>query len=146
MKLDVNLLENLLDSLHIGIVLLDAKDEIILFNRVAGEMLQQDPNERVGTSILRCHGEISEKPVKEMLSDLRQGNMERYEGWVNYRGRMLFEHIYPLLDSDGNCVAIVEELHDAEEKAKYLKSTGEWNDIHISGIGKKAPRKPNPDL
>jgi len=146
MTLDVNLLQNLMDSLHIGIVLVDEQDRIILFNRVAGEMLQQNPDERIGTSILRCHGQISEEPVKKMLSDLRQGKMEKYEGWVNYRGRMLYEHIYPLLDSDGNCTAVVEELHDAEEKAEYLKVRGEWKGVHISGIGDKAPRKPNPEI
>ncbi len=146
MTLEVSLLQNVLDSLHIGIVLVDEQDRIILFNRVAGEMLQQNPDERIGTSILRCHGHISEEPVKKMLSDLRQGKMEKYEGWVNYRGRMLYEYIYPLTDSTGTCIAIVEELHDAEEKAEYMKSKGEWKDIHISGIGEKAPRTPNSEI
>ncbi|TFG11453.1 PAS domain-containing protein [Candidatus Thorarchaeota archaeon] len=145
MILDAKLLQNTIESLHVGIILVDNDNRIILFNRIAGQMLQQKPDDRIGTSILRCHGEVSEKPVKEMLSNLRSGKMEKYEGWVNFRGRMLYEHIYPLFDSTGDCIAVVEELHDAKEKAAYLKTKGHWKDIHVSGIGEKAPRTPLAD-
>ncbi|MFO7837034.1 MAG: PAS domain-containing protein [Candidatus Thorarchaeota archaeon] len=138
----MTILRELLDKLHIGIVLVGNDDKILAFNKMAGEMLQQDPEDRIGTSIFRCHGEPSEEPVRKMLNDMRNGRMESYEGWVNFQGRILFEYIYPLPGPDGECHLVVEELHDAAEKVEYLKSIGEWELIHVSGVGEKAPRPP----
>ena len=78
-----------------------------------------------------------------MIDDLKNGVMEKFEGWVNFRGRMLYEYIYPLRDDAGNYLGVVEELHDAAEKAEYLKIKGDWKDIHISGLGEKSPRTPS---
>lgn len=114
-------MNNVLDNLNVGIVIIDTKDTIILFNKKAGEMLQQDPKTRIGTSILRCHGEVSEQPVLKMIGDLKEKIMPHYEGWVNFKGRMLYEYIYPIWGPDGTFQGIVEELHDAAEKAGYLK-------------------------
>ena len=143
MGLTLELLERFAEHLNVGIVLVDNDNKIILFNKLAGEMLQQDPETRIGSSILRCHGEVSEKPVLKMIEDLKNRVMDHYEGWVNFRGRMLYEFIYPLWDENGECVAIVEELHDAYEKSEYLKAKGEWEEIHVSGLGEKSPRSPH---
>ncbi len=143
MNLTLDLLERFAENLNVGIVIVDDHDRIILFNKLAGEMLQQDPQSRIGTPILRCHGEVSEGPVLKMISDLKNRVMDHYEGWVNFKGRMLYEYIYPLWDEHGKCLAIIEELHDASEKAEYLKAKGEWKDLHVSGLGEKAPRSPH---
>lgn len=142
----LEILRQLCEHARVGFVVVDPEDTIVLFNRLAGEMLQQDPVERIGSSILRCHGEVSERPVLKMLNDLKSGTMDKYEGWVNFRGRMLYEHIYPIWDSDGKCIGVVEELHDAMEKAEYLKLKGEWKDIHVSGLEQKSPRTPHREM
>jgi PAS domain S-box-containing protein len=139
----LDLLKQLAENLNVGVVVLDSHNRIVVFNRLAGEMLQQNPAERLGTSILRCHGAISEGPVIKMIDDLKSRKMEKYEGWVNFRGRMLYEHIYPIWKEDGECMGIVEELHDAAERAEYLKLRGEWKGIHVSGLGEKSPRTPH---
>lgn len=143
MKVTLELLERFAEHLNVGIVIVDNDDKIILFNKLAGEMLQQDPQARIGSSILRCHGEVSEKPVMKMITELKSQVMDHYEGWVNFKGRMLYEYIYPLWDEYGNCIAVIEELHDAAEKAEYLKMKGKWEDTHVSGLGEKAPRSPH---
>jgi len=146
MKVSLDLLEKFADNLNVGVVLVSNDDIIIFFNKKAGEMLQQDPESRIGSSILRCHGEVSEKPVLKMITDLKNQVMDHYEGWVNFKGRMLYEYIYPLWDSDSRCLAIVEELHDAMEKAEYLKLKGQWDELHVSGLGEKSPRSPHENV
>jgi DUF438 domain-containing protein len=143
MNLTLDLLVRFAENLNVGIVIVDDEDKIVLFNKLAGEMLQQDPQSRLGTSIMRCHGEVSEKPVMKMITELKNRVMTHYEGWVNFKGRMLYEYIYPLWDDEGNCIAVIEELHDAAEKAEYLKLKGEWEELHVSGLGDKAPRSPH---
>ncbi len=66
----LKLLEKFADNVNVGIVLVDNDDKIILFNKKAGEMLLQDPESRIGSSILRCHGEVSEKPVMKMITGM----------------------------------------------------------------------------
>jgi DUF438 domain-containing protein len=141
--IQLDMLKHVVDNLNIGIVVIDNDDTIILFNKLAGKMLQQEPTERIGSSILRCHGEISEGPVVKMISDLKNRVMNHYEGWVNFRGRMLYEYIYPIWATNGECLGVVEELHDAAEKAGYLKMKNEWKEIHVSGLGEKTPRSPH---
>jgi len=42
MKMTLGLLEKFAENLNVGIVIVDNDDNIILFNKLAGEMLQQD--------------------------------------------------------------------------------------------------------
>jgi DUF438 domain-containing protein len=143
MKMTLEFFEKFAENLRVGIVIVDNDDKIVLFNKVAGEMFQMDPKTRIGSSILRCHGEVSEKPVLKMLSKLKNRNLEYIEGWDNFKGRLLYHYIYPLWDDNGVCLGVVEELYDGTEKAEYLKMKGEWKDLHVSGLGKKAPRTPH---
>jgi len=91
----IDFISKFIDTMNVGIVLVDKNNKIVLFNQLAGEMLHQVPEERIGTSLLRCHGEVSEGPLLKMIDDLRNGVMEEYEGWVNFRGRMLYEYLIP---------------------------------------------------
>jgi len=135
-------LGTLLDSVHVGIVVIDSDNCIIFFNRMAGEMLGQDAEGRIGTSILLCHPERAEPGVLKMIEQMKNGELKDYEGWVNFAGRMLYEYIYPLWDDDGNYSGAVAELHDAVEKAEYLKSQGDWMAPEMHGLGESAPRSP----
>jgi DUF438 domain-containing protein len=143
MTMQYEFLKDVVENLNIGIVVIDNSDIIIIFNKLAGEMLHQEPIERIGSSILRCHGKVSEEPVVKMITNLKNRTMDHYEGWVNFRGRMLYEYIYPLWSVKGECLGIVEELHDAAERAGYLKMKGEWTEVHVSGLGEKSPRSPH---
>ncbi|MFQ5831569.1 MAG: hypothetical protein ACE5H4_02610 [Candidatus Thorarchaeota archaeon] len=42
MKLNAKNPETLLDSINVGVVMIDPDDRIVVFNRMAGETLQQD--------------------------------------------------------------------------------------------------------
>ncbi|HMK08252.1 MAG TPA: PAS domain-containing protein, partial [Anaerolineales bacterium] len=83
--------------------------------------------------------------VAKLIDDIRTGALEYYEGWVNYRGRMLYEYIRPIRTEAGEYLGMIEELHDAQDRADALKGRGEWKDVHISGVGPRGPRKPEFD-
>ena len=78
-----------------------------------------------------------------MIGELKSGKLEKYDGWVNFIGRIIYEYIYPIRDKDGNYVATVSEFHDAAEKAKYLKGLGEWTKPDMHGTGDSSPRSPH---
>ncbi|MFW9810605.1 MAG: PAS domain-containing protein [Candidatus Thorarchaeota archaeon] len=144
MTLDLLLMQRLVDDLNVGICVLDKNNNIVVFNRKAGEQLQQDNESRIGSSILRCHPERAELGVMKMINDLKSGDLEKYEGWVHFIGRYFYEYIYPLRDESGNHVATVMELHDAAERAEYLKMTEDWKPPPEHGRGESSPRIPFP--
>jgi len=130
------------DQLSIGLVLIDKDNRIVLFNRLAGLMLHVEPSERLGSTVFSCHPQASDAAVQKLIEDIRTGVMDHYEGWVNYRGRMLYEYIRPIWTDAGEYLGMIEELHDAQERAEVLQARGEWQDVHVSGVGSRAPRRP----
>jgi PAS domain S-box-containing protein len=133
-------LHSVLDHLNVGLVVVDADGRIALFNRLAGEMLHEDPAERCGSTILSCHPSESEGKVEKLMGDLRTGALDHYEGWVNYRGRMLYEYILPVHGPQGEYLGMIEELHDAADDVEMMRRLGERKGVHVSGVGARAPR------
>jgi len=144
MKPTIELMQKLMDNLNVGIVVLNKENQIILFNRKAGEFLQQDHESRLGSSILRCHPERAEAGVLKMINQMKSGELGKYEGWVNFAGRYVYEYIYPIWNGDGEYIATVSEIHDGAERVEYLKSQGEWKSPEMHGTGASSPRTPLP--
>jgi len=143
MTLDFDMMRRLVEDLNVGVCVLDKDDKIVVFNRKVAEQLQQDMD-RINSSILRCHPERAELGVLKMISELKSGELEKYEGWVHFIGRHFYEYIYAIQDVDGNHMATVMELHDATERAEYLKMTEGWEPPPEHGRGKSSPRSPFP--
>lgn len=130
----------IVDQLRVGLVVIDSDNRIVLFNRLAGEMLHQDPAERLGSTVQSCHPRGSVAKVEDLIGGFRRGEVDHHEGWVNYRGRMLFERIYPLRDLAGDYLGLVDELHDGADQSDLLRRLGEWRDVQLTGVGAHAPR------
>ena len=141
MSIDFGTLRRLVEDLNVGICVLDKDDRIVIFNRKVAEQLQQDVD-RVTSSILRCHPERAEPGVLKMIGELKSGELDKYEGWVHFLGGYYYEYIYAVRDDDGNHLATVMELHDAAERAKYLKMTEDWKPPPEHGRGESSPRSP----
>jgi len=144
MKTKPDILRTAMDSLNVAVVVIDDKERIVMFNRTAGQLFGQDAQDRIDSSILRCHPERAEPGVLKMIGQMKSGELKKYQGWVNFRGSILYEYIYPLLDRDGNYMGAVAELHPAAEKAEYLKSRGEFKEPELHGVGESSPRSPHP--
>jgi nitrogen fixation/metabolism regulation signal transduction histidine kinase len=137
-------LGRVLDSLNIGVVFVDCLNTIQVFNTAAGVMLGQDPVSRIGSSVLVCHAEESAPVVLQRISDLSSGRVSTSQNWLNYRGRMLREYILPVRDPNGEAAGTLLLLHDAAEHVDALKRLGVWTEVHVSGLGERAPRAAGP--
>jgi PAS domain S-box-containing protein len=142
MDFALELMQQLIENLNVGIVVLNKDNQILIFNKKAGEFLQQDAKSRVGSSILRCHPERAEPGLLKMINQLKSGELSKYEGWVNFIGRYVYEYIYPIRNEAGEYVYTVSEIHDGAERAEYLKSQGEWKPPEMHGTGASSPRSP----
>lgn len=142
--ISAGLLGSILDSLNIGVVFVDRENLIQVFNVAAGAMLGEDPASRIGSSVLLCHAAASAPAVLQRISDLSSGRISTSQNWLDYRGRALREYILPVRDAHGQPAGTLLLLHDAAEHVDALKRLGEWTDVHVSGLGERAPRSAAP--
>jgi hypothetical protein len=142
MEISIEFLRLVTDHLKVGLTILDQDNNIILMNRLAGIMLQENPRERIGSSILRCHPSEKETAVEKLIEDIQTGVKDNQEAFVNYRGRVMYEYITAIRDADGRYVGMIDELHDAADRAELMQRLGEWKELHVSGEGMMAPRTP----
>jgi len=139
----LELLENVLNSIRLGIVVIDPDNRIVFFNREAGKMLNEEPEKRIGESILLCHPKTSEENVRQFIDDFRNDPEHKFQRKIlNYQGRYLEEDFCSLFDDQGRYLGLVELLYDAEEKVSFLKQLGKFEEPHVSGVGSKAPQRP----
>jgi DUF438 domain-containing protein len=128
--------------MRIGLAVVDVDKRIVLMNRLFGEMVQQSPDERIGTSIFDCHPLESKAAVEKLWGDLVTGTRDCAEAWINFRGRIIYEYLYPIRDRHGNLVGIADELHDASDLAGYMKRLGDWEELPVSGLKGPGPKTP----
>jgi len=139
----LELLQNVLNSIRLGIVVIDPDNRIVFFNREAGKMLNEEPEKRIGESILLCHPKTSEQNVRQFIEDFRKDPQHRFQRKIlNYQGRYLEEDFCSLFDDQGRYLGLVELLYDAEEKVSLLKQLGRFEKPHVSGVRSKAPQRP----
>ena len=137
----LEILQNMLNRIDVGIVVIDSDDKIIFFNREAGRMLNEKTEERIGRSILLCHPQTSEQTVREFINGFRKDPEHRFQRqFLNYQGRYLEEDFFSMFDKEGKYLGLVELLYDAKEKVALLKQLGKFEEPHVSGVGPKAPR------
>lgn len=136
----LGLLQKALNSIGVGIVVIDQDDRIVFFNPEAGKMLNEEPEKRIGQSILLCHPKTSEKTVQQFIDDFRKDPQHRFKPQIlNYQGRYLEEDFFSVFDNEGKYLGLVELLYDAEEKVSLLKQLGKFEEPHVSGVGSKTP-------
>jgi len=142
MTATLELLRNVLNSISLGIVVIDPDNRIVFFNREAGKMLNEEPEKRIGQSVLLCHPKVSEEKVRQFIDDFRKDPQHRFQRQIlNYQGRYLEEDFCSLFDDEGNYLGLVELLYDAEEKVSLRKQLGKFKEPHVSGVGSKAPQR-----
>lgn len=136
----LGLLQKALNSIGVGIVVIDQDDRIVFFNPEAGKMLNEEPEEWIGQSILLCHPKTSEKTVQQFIDDFRKDPQHRFKPQIlNYQGRYLEEDFFSVFDNEGKYLGLVELLYDAEEKVSLLKQLGKFEEPYVSGVGSKTP-------
>ena len=144
MEATLELLQKVLNTIDVGIVFVDPDNKIVFFNREAGKMMNEEPEKRIGTSILLCHPKKSEQKLVQFIDECRKDPQRRLKfEIVNYQGRMYQETLCSVSDDEGNYLGLVDVIHDAEEKVSLLKQLGKFEEPHISGAEPNVPRRPD---
>ena len=137
------LLQKIMNTIDLGIVFVDADNKIVFFNRAAGEMLNVEPEERIGTSIFLCHPKVIEQKVEQRIDEFRKDPQRRTKGnIINYQGRYIQETFYSVSDQQEKYLGVIGVFQDVEEKVSLLKQLGKFEEPRVFGVGERRPQKP----
>ncbi len=132
MKITFELLQKIINTIDLGIVFVDTDNKIVIFNNTAGDMLNADPEEKIGTSILLCHPKESEQRVVQVFDFFRKNPQHRTKGRiVNVQGRYLNQTFYSISDEKGDYMGVMMILTDAKEMVSLLKQSGNFNEPRV---------------
>jgi len=137
------LLQKVMNTIGKGIVFVNADNKLVFFNRAAGELLNVNPEERIGTSLFLCHPKAIEQKVEQRIEQFRKDPQLRTKGRIiNYQGRYLLETFYSVSDQEGKYLGIAGVFEDVEEKVSLLKQLGKFEEPPVFGVGEGKPRSP----
>jgi len=118
-ELDRATLAALVDGLPIGLILADADDVTVLYNREAQRIFGRTPErvaEILGTSVVECHSPQSRPAVRQLLDDFRAGRRDEIEmdGVEDVGGRTVRITYRPVRAADGRYLGTVEIVREVE--------------------------------
>ncbi len=111
-------LNNILESMHSGVVAIDMKGRITTFNKTAEKTLNVDAKDVIGKNIRNALGHINaftDLLVKSLLERKNIVNLERIIETENGSTKLIESSISILKDENGSITGFVEIFHDLSE-------------------------------
>ena len=137
------LLQQVMNTIDTGIVFVDDSNQLVFFNRAAGEFLNMEPEERIGTSVSLCHPEKIEQKVQERIGQFRKDPQMKTKGRiVNFHGRYVRQTFFSVSDEQGKYLGIAGVFEDAEKMASLLKQLDKFKEPRVFGADDGSPSSP----
>src|SRR3989339_172242 len=139
----------IMDSLDVGIIFVDENNDIIFINKSAEKIRQMKSEERVGTSILDCHGGMMNNKVLEVMDNFKKDHNSTRHKLIKTQGKYAYNklqiaqqqliqsekmaaigqfvaglahEINNPLDGIQNCLqAILSDIHNIEQTKNYAE-------------------------
>ena len=111
-------LNNILESMHSGVVAIDIKGKVITFNKIAEKILNVNAKDIIGKDISSTLNHISgftDLLVESLSKRNNIVNLERIIGAENGSTRYIESSISILRDVNGDITGVVEIFHDLSE-------------------------------
>lgn len=132
------LLQKVMDTIDTGIVFVDDANNLVFFNRAAGEFLNIKPEERIGKSMFLCHPEKIEQKIKQRIDQFRKDPQLKTKGRIaNYQGKYVRQTFYSVSDEQGKYIGIAGVFEDGEKMASLLKQLNKFKEPPVFGAGKR---------
>ena len=113
--------EALLETIPIEFSVLNDKDEVIAWNKHETRIFKR-PEAVIGRDVRNCHPEKSLDKVETILSEMKEGQRDMAEFWIdmtigNKTEKILIQY-YALRDKDGKYLGCLE----ASQKISHIQS------------------------
>jgi len=114
LKINEDVVSLLLDTIPIGLILLDHRNHVIYLNPKAAKLLATDREQCIGTALTNILPFISEQELKRLQADERRSLLREVEGTYNH----ISVEFRPLALEKGkkNIICILREQHKIQEQ------------------------------
>lgn len=118
----------IMDSLDVGIIFVDDKNDILFINRAAEKIRQMKSEERVGTSILDCHcGRMKDK-VLDVMNNFKTDHNSKRHRIIKTDGKY-FNNTYNVVkDEQSEFLGVVLLSQDITEKKLLEDKLQKYNE------------------
>jgi PAS domain S-box-containing protein len=120
-KLNEDQLEALLEAMPVEFSVIDENDRVIAWNRHATRIFKR-PESVKGLDVHNCHPKKSLDKVEAILSEMKDGQRESAEFWIDMKidgkPEKVFIRYFALRDKDGRYLGCME----VSQKVGYIQS------------------------
>ena len=107
-------LAGILETIPIDISFVDENDTVKFWNKHETRVFKR-PSSVLGKTAQKCHPPHSVDKVNKVLSDLRSGQRDFVEFWIDLRGRKIYIRYFAVRDKDGKYLGTLEVGQDITE-------------------------------
>jgi len=122
-NLDDEVLEAVLETIPVEFSVLDAKDEVLAWNRHKTRIFKR-PESVVGRNVRKCHPEKSVDKVEKIISEMKEGKRDKARFWIDLplpdfdeKQKVMIEY-YALRNKDGKYIGCLEASQNITEIQK----------------------------
>ena len=116
-QMTLETLEAILDTLPIEVTFIDENDIVRYYSKGQEEVFLRTP-ESIGRNVRNCHPQKSLDKVNEVIAELKSGERDVAEFWINLKGNKIYMRYFPVKDKAGKYIGIIEVIQDITEIQK----------------------------
>jgi PAS domain S-box-containing protein len=115
--LDIETLEAMLDTLPVEFSFIDENDAVRIFNK-NGDRIFPRPRSVLGRKVQDCHPKKSLHKVQQIISEMRSGDRDVAEFWIDHRGMKVYIRYFAVRSKEGKYLGCLEVSQDISEIQK----------------------------
>ncbi len=112
-------LEAMLNTIPLEITFVDVDNVNRYFNE--GPKVFKRPGMAIDREVFSCHPPKVEQQVKRIISEFRQGTMDKVTIWMNKNGKTMLVTYMAVRDRDSRYLGTIELVQDMEFAREYFK-------------------------
>ena len=101
----------ILETMPVDISFVDEKDTVKFWNKHETRVFKRPPA-ALGKTIQKCHPPHSVDMVNRVLADLKSGQRDSVEFWIDLRGRKIYIRYFAVRDKTGKYLGTLEVGQD----------------------------------
>jgi PAS domain S-box-containing protein len=116
-KVSLDTLEYLLDTLPFEFSFVDSDDRVRLFNK-NGDRIFPRSESVLGLKVQKCHPHKSLDKVEKILMEMKSGEREQADFWINVRGKKIQIRYFAVRDPEDNylgCLEVSQDITDIQK-------------------------------
>jgi len=104
-------LEAVMNTLPVDVTFVDESDAVRYFNK-DGDRIFPRPRAVLGREVQNCHPKESLHKVQQILDEMKAGNRDVAEFWINHRDMKVHIRYFAVRDQDGKYLGCLEVSQD----------------------------------